>query len=213
MKKKLFTGDSEFCGPKWLVLNHVPNASWCHLDTFILKIYFWKGWEWGIWGWRSGVLELCTTTTGSLGTLFYLSILLGKTRRWTLGSFSVSICHLYFILFYFILQYCSGFCHTLAWISHGFTLVPHPDPPPASLPIPSLWVFPVHQPWALVSCIKTGLAIFSPWQYTCFNALLSDHPTLTFSQSPKVCSVYLCLFFCPADRVIVNIFLKSIYMC
>ena len=25
------------------------------------------------------------------------------------------------------LQYCSGFFHTLTWISHGFTCVPHPD--------------------------------------------------------------------------------------
>ena len=24
------------------------------------------------------------------------------------------------------LQYCSGFCHTLTWISHGCTCVPHP---------------------------------------------------------------------------------------
>ena len=42
-----------------------------------------------------------------------------------------------FIFFLFIciswrlitLQYCSGFCHTLTWISHGFTRVPHPEPP------------------------------------------------------------------------------------
>ena len=27
------------------------------------------------------------------------------------------------------LQYCSGFCHTLTWISHGFTCVPRPNPP------------------------------------------------------------------------------------
>ena len=27
------------------------------------------------------------------------------------------------------LQYCSGFCHTLIWISHEFTGVPHPEPP------------------------------------------------------------------------------------
>ena len=27
------------------------------------------------------------------------------------------------------LQYCSVFCHTLTWISHGFTCVPHLDPP------------------------------------------------------------------------------------
>ena len=25
--------------------------------------------------------------------------------------------------------YCSGFCHTLKWNSHGFTCVPHPDSP------------------------------------------------------------------------------------
>ena len=36
---------------------------------------------------------------------------------------------------------------------------PIPIPPPASLPIPSLWVFPVHQPWALVPCIQPGLVI------------------------------------------------------
>ena len=28
-----------------------------------------------------------------------------------------------------ILQYCSGFCHTLTWISRGFICVPHTDPP------------------------------------------------------------------------------------
>ena len=32
------------------------------------------------------------------------------------------------------LQYCSGFCHTLTWISHGFTCVPHPEPPSPSHP-------------------------------------------------------------------------------
>ena len=47
----------------------------------------------------------------------------------------------------------------MTWISHGFACVLHPDPPPTSLPIPSLWVSPVHQPWALVSCIQPGLAI------------------------------------------------------
>ena len=27
------------------------------------------------------------------------------------------------------LQHCSDFCHTFTWVSHGFTCVPHPDPP------------------------------------------------------------------------------------
>ena len=33
------------------------------------------------------------------------------------------------------LQYCSGFCHTLTRISHGCTCIPHPEPPPTSLPL------------------------------------------------------------------------------
>ena len=43
--------------------------------------------------------------------------------------------HEFFFSFIFIswrlitLRYCSGFCHTLTWISHGFTCIPHPDPP------------------------------------------------------------------------------------
>ena len=50
----------------------------------------------------------------------------------------------YFLFFSFIfiswrlitLQYCSGFCYTLTWISHGFTCVPHPDPLSHLLPHP-----------------------------------------------------------------------------
>ena len=49
------------------------------------------------------------------------------------------------------LQYCSGFCHTLTWISHGFTCVPHPDHPshfpphpiPLSLPSEAWFLNPV----------------------------------------------------------------------
>ena len=36
---------------------------------------------------------------------------------------------------------------------------PIPIPAPISPPTPSLWVFPVHQPRALVSCIQPGLVI------------------------------------------------------
>ena len=126
---------------------------------------------------------------------------------------------LFFFPFIFIswrlitLQYYSGFCHTLKWISHGFTCVPHPDPRsrlpphPISLGLPSaptLSTCLMHSTWA-------G-DLFHPWQYTCFNAVLSEHPTFTFSQSPRVFSVHLCLSLCFAYRLIITIFLNSIYM-
>ena len=38
-------------------------------------------------------------------------------------------------------------------------VLPIPIPPPSSLSTRSLWVFPVHQVWALVSCIQHGLVI------------------------------------------------------
>ena len=49
-------------------------------------------------------------------------------------SFPASGSFLFFFFFLIswrliTLQYCSGFCHTLKWISHGFTCSPHPDTP------------------------------------------------------------------------------------
>ena len=73
-----------------------------------------------------------------------------------------------------ILQYCSGFCHTLTWISHGITCVPHLEPPTSLPPHPINWVIPVHQPWVLVSCIHPGLVI-------CFT-LDNTHVSMLFSQ-------------------------------
>ena len=61
------------------------------------------------------------------------------------------------LLLFFFFFYCSGFCHTLKWISHGFTCVPHPDPPsplpllpiPLGLPsAPGLSACLMHPTWA-----------------------------------------------------------------
>ena len=38
----------------------------------------------------------------------------------------------FYLFIYLFILYCSGFCHTLTWISHGFTCIPHPYPPPTS---------------------------------------------------------------------------------
>ena len=91
--------------------------------------------------------------------------------------------------------------HESAMDLHVF---PIPIPPPTSLSTRFLWVFPVHQPRALVSCIPSGLVI-------CFtldniHAVLSKHPTLAFSHrvQKSVLYIHLCLFFCFAYRVIIN---------
>ena len=93
------------------------------------------------------------------------------------------------------LWYCSGFCHTLTWINRGFTCFPHPDPPPTSLSIPSLWVFPVHQPRALVSCIQPGLVICFTFDSILVSMLFSQNipplPPPTESQSLFCTSVSL----------------------
>ena len=112
-----------------------------------------------------------------------------------------------YYIFFFTLQYCIGFAihqHASATGVHVFPIL---NPPPTSLPIPSLWVIPVHQPQA--SCILhqtwTGNS-FLIWYYICFNAILPNHQPLPLPQSPKDCSIHLCLFCCLAYRAVVTIF-------
>ena len=100
--------------------------------------------------------------------------------------------------------------HELAMDLHVF---PIPIPAPASLSTRSLWVFPVHQPWALVSCIQPGLVICFAFDSILVSMLFSQNIPLSPSPTEsKICSIYLHLFFCPEYRVIITIFLNSIYM-
>ena len=118
-----------------------------------------------------------------------------------------------FTLFYFTILY--WFCHTLTWIHQRCTWVPNPEPSShllphiislghPSAPAPSI-LYPVSNiDWHFVSYMIV-------YTFQCHSPK-SSHP-LPLPQSPKVCSLHLCLFCCLAYRVIITIFLNSIYMC
>ena len=75
---------------------------------------------------------------------------------------------------------------------------PIPIPPPTSLPLPPLWVFPVHQVRARVSCIQPGLVICfildSILVSMLFSLNIPPSPSPTKSKSLFCTSVSLFLF-------------------
>ena len=133
--------------------------------------------------------------------------------------FSVPHCFLraaffsFLTLFYFTILY--WFCHTSTWIHHRCTWVPNPEPhshhPPhiislghPSAPAPSILYPASNLDWQFVSYM-----ILYMFQY---HSPKSSHPR-PLPQSPKDCSIHLCLFCCLIYKVIIAIFLNSIYMC
>ena len=103
-----------------------------------------------------------------------------------------------------ILQYCGSFCHTLTWISHGCTCVPHPIPQDhSSAPALSTLFHASNLDWRPISHMIISM-------FQCYS-LKSSHPRL-LPQSSKVCSFHLCLFCCLVYRFIVTTFLNSIYI-
>ena len=127
-------------------------------------------------------------------------------------------CFLFFqVLFIYLFCYFTilyWFCHTLTCIHHGCTCVPHLEPlfdlPPHPIPLghpsapaPSTPYHASNLDWRFIS----NMIIY---MFLCHSPISSlPHP---LPQSPKDCSIHLCLFCCLTYRVTVTIFLNSIYM-
>ena len=127
------------------------------------------------------------------------------------GQARFTIFFLFFTLFYFTILY--WFCHTLTWICHGCIQAPNLESPshlPLHIisldhpcaPAPSILYLVLNIDWRLVSYMIV-------YMFQCHSPK-SSHP---LPHSPKVRSIHLCLFCCLAYRVIITIFLNSIYMC
>ena len=114
---------------------------------------------------------------------------------------------------FFTLQYCIGFAiqHESATGVHVFPILKPPVHfPPHTIPLghpsapaPSILYPALKLDWRFISyMILYMLQCHSP---------KSPYP-LPLPQNPKDCSIHQCLFCCLAYRVIVTIFLNSIYM-
>ena len=129
-------------------------------------------------------------------------------------SFRSFFCVCLLFLLYFTLQYCM----VLPYIDmnpHGCTCVPKHEPP-SHLPPHNISLG--HHRAQAPSKLYPASDI--DWRFDSYMIVYmlqchspkSSHP-LPLPLSPKVCYTHLCLFCCFAYRVVIAIFLNSIYMC
>ena len=126
-----------------------------------------------------------------------------KSMEWTVCGNHCCSDFFFFKLIYFdwrliTLQYCSGFCHTLIWIGHGYPCVPHPEHPSHLPPHPIPQGHPsAPAPSHPVLCIKPGLVIFFTYDNICvsmlFSQIIPPSPSPTESKSLFFTSLSLLL--------------------
>ena len=101
-----------------------------------------------------------------------LGSILGSGRSSGEGNGNPLQYSFFFFVFVFIswrlitLQYCSGFCHTLTWVSHGFTCIPHLGNPMDG----GAW-------WATVHGVAKSWTLLNNFAFFSHSVLYSWFPT------------------------------------
>ena len=167
--------------------------------------------------------EMGTRQVGQEGNTMCFSLCMKNNVQFHIAEhssvFFLPFFYINFIFFLFLFQfYLFILLHNivllLPYIDMCSPCVPHPEPlshlPPHPIPLdqpsapaPSTLYHASNLDWWFISHVII-------YMFQCHYPILS-HP-LSLPQSPKDCSIHLCLFCCPACRVIVTIFLNSIYM-
>ena len=117
----------------------------------------------------------------------------------SINSSVLSFLYFFLIIFFILflnLKHCISFAKHQNESATGIHMLPILNPPPSSLPTPSLWVFPVHQPQAssIVHWTWTGNS-FHTLYYTCFHAILPNLPTLSLSNRVHKTVLYISVSF------------------
>ena len=118
---------------------------------------------------------------------------------------------IYFNWRFITLQYCIGSATHQHESATGIHMFPILNTPPHTIPLghpsapaPSILYPALNLDWRFISYMIL-------YMFKC-NSPKSSHP-LSLPQSAKDYSIHLCLFCCLVYRVIIVIFLNSIYMC
>jgi len=124
-----------------------------------------------------------------MAQLSHLYLTSGKTIALTWWTFVGKVMSLLFFFFFFVTGWFFFFFLFFSFFSYK-------NPPPSSLPTPSLWVVPAHQPQAssIAHRTRTGIS-FHTWYFTCFNAILPNLPTLSLSYKVHKTVLYISVSF------------------
>ena len=149
--------------------------------------------------------------TGSTNTCQWF--LTKMQKQFNGGKFNFSFFFSFFSIYlFFNLQYWIDFAINQHESAMGVHVFPILNPPPTS-PYHTSGSSQCTSPKLPVSCIEPGLVICFLCDIIHVSMPFSQIiPHLPLPQSPKDYSIHLCLFCCLAYRVIITIFLNSIYI-